>query len=83
MYHLNEGDAPLVAVGYVVSHLTVSFAATLTDSTHCTCTFELYSLFYPICSHAQVGLDYSNPHLSPFKEFQVSKLMYLLVIHTH
>lgn len=34
MYHLGEGDAPLVAVGLVV------------------------------------GLDYKNPYLNPYKEFQ-------------
>ena len=36
LYHLSEGETPLISVGMVV------------------------------------GLDYSNPHLSPFQEFQVS-----------
>ena len=38
LYHLNEGDAPLISVGMVI------------------------------------GLDYTNPHLSPFQEFQVGSL---------
>ena len=58
MYHLDEGDTPLVAVGFVVSGKFV-----LID-------YNFYTRNFPMCC-PQIGLDYSNPHLSPFKEFQV------------
>ena len=51
-YHLNEGETPLVAIGYVVS-IQLSSRALYNES----------------C--VQVGLDYKNPYINPYKEFQV------------
>ncbi len=65
MYHLNEGDAPLISVGFVVSTPYPPHAHA--HSYKCcysnTLTHNVVTL--------QVALDYANPHLNPFKEFQV------------
>ena len=31
----------------------------------------------------KVGLDYTNPYLNPFKEFQVCIVQYALLVHKH
>ena len=66
VYHLDEGGAPLVVCGFVVGQMT-DYSGLKVLNQH------VFALSF------QLALDYVNPYLSPFKEFQVSIIMYMYV----
>lgn len=67
MYHLDEG--PLVVVGIVVRFFDTSICHDYVTANLVNIPESLKYLYIYLFI-LQVGLDYKNPYLSPFREFQ-------------